>query len=159
MKTKLINYFRKPFNLCALIGVTAGFILSYLLCISAGIFTPPTEADFSELHKKEEIIIEDFDNVYNLENITVFIDEEQIIVNIVSEEESDYLVKMIFSKDRKFISSEEISNKIGYETYPTDHSVDKMLPWALVVSIGIIFGLFLNVTFYEIYRKIKKHRK
>ena len=156
MKTKLINFFREPGRIILLSGFIVGIILSYLFLDWAGVFLPPSESDFSELHKQEEIILEDFEKVYSFENATIYPQEEEIIVKLVSEESSNFILKMTFTKQKEFVSSEEISEKVGYSTYPINPIIDKLQPFIYFVTIGILLGFLVAVLVKAIYEKLKK---
>ena len=149
MKNKLINFFRKPFNVYCLIGCIIGTICSVVCFYKLEAFKAPTEEDFRTMHEKEEKILEDFENIYSLEKIEISINEEYIIVDIYSEETTNYLVRTTFSKEKDLISSQEISNKKGFTSYPEKDLFDLIVLWVFVLGIGmlmggIVIGVFLN---------------
>ena len=154
MKKMLINFFRKPSNVCSLIGVSTGIIITFIIYYSLGVFNPPSEEDFSGLHKQEELIIQDFDNIYALENASISMNGNEIVVKLVSEKDSSYSIKMMFSKDKQFISSQEISDKPGYKTYPVDKKIDKITPYVLVTAIGVFLGALFSLIIDVIYKII-----
>ena len=152
MKEKLINFFRDPVNVFLLIGITIGMILSVWLQCFSGAFTPPSEADFYELHKQEEIIMENFESVYSFENAIIYPNENETIIKLVSEEDSDYILKMTFTKRKEFVKSEEISEKEGFRTYPVSSFVDKTTPYFYTGIGGIALGALIGVLLLAIYK-------
>ena len=157
MKTKLINFFREPRrreSLFLVIGVIIGITLAFLGCKYLGLFTPPNESDFYELREQKEIILEDFENVYDFENVKIYPNEKEIIIELVSEKNSCYILKMTFNKQKKFVSSEEISEKAGYRTHTIYPVMDKIEHWILPVFLGMLIGGLvgglLNVIYFLI---------
>lgn len=152
MKNKLINFFRKPLNVYCLIGGIVGAICSVVCFHRLGAFKAPTEEDFRTMHEKEEKILEDFENIYGLEKIEISINEEHIIVDIYAEETTNYLVRTTFSKEKDLISSQEISYKKGFTSYPEKNLFDLIFLWVFVLGIGILMGgILIGVLLNEIY--------
>lgn len=151
MKTKLINLFRDPFNIFLAIGITLGVILSIWLYNSTGSFTPPNETDFAELHKQKEIILEDFEKVYDLSNAKIYPNEEETIVKLISEKNSDFILELTFTKQKEFVEYKEISQKMGYRTYPIIPLVDKTSPyiWTGISGflIGVVIAFFMQIVY------------
>lgn len=143
MKKKLINYFRLHlWNTCY---VTSFVLLCFVLffwCYQNGIFTPPTEKDYESLHEQAEQIINDFDIVYKFDNYKNYpSDDGKIIVKLTSKENAYLSLNIIFTQDKQFISSDEISDKPGFET---DLS---LLPRILSILGFIVFLAILAMIF------------
>ena len=93
-------------------------IVSVFWSYSNGYFTPPTEKDYESLHEQKDQIIKDFDIVYKFDNYNNYpSDDGKIIVELTSNENTDLSLTIIFTQEKQFISCEEISDQLGFETY------------------------------------------
>ena len=61
---------------------------------------------------------------------------------------------MTFSKDMDLISSEEISEKTGYKTYPVFEWLDKIAPFGVTLFVGVYGGMIIGYILYKIYKRI-----
>ncbi len=154
MKKKLSNYFRlHPWDTSYVLSFVLMFIVFVFFYYSTGGFTPPTEKDYESLHKQEEKIIKDFDTVYKFDNYKNYpSDNGKIIVELTSNENTNLSLNIVFTQNKQFISSKEISEQPGFET---DYSLlRRILSFSgLIVCLAflaIIFAVPAGVILYII---------
>lgn len=82
-----------------------------------GNFDPPTDEDYKRLHEQEEIVKEDFENLYSIKGASVETEDDEIKVILISDTSRNYELHMIFNKNKDFIKSIEVCSKIGFNGY------------------------------------------
>lgn len=143
MRKKLSNYFRlHPWDTCYVTIFVLICIAFVFLYYQTGGFTPPTEKDYKPLHEQEELIIKDFDIVYEFDNYKNYpSDDGKIIVELTSNENTNLSLNIVFTQNKQFISSKEISEQPGFET-------DYSLLRRILSFSGLIVGFaFLAMIF------------
>ena len=159
MKKKLSNYFRKPFNVCSLIGVAIGIILSYFFADYIGLLTPPSAEDYADLYVQKDQIIDNIDTIFDFNNASILSTDDKIIIELVSTTNSDYSLRLTFSKDKQLIACEERSDKPGFETYTEYRILDSIGLHSAIIFLGILVGLSFACILHLIYKKLHSKKK
>lgn len=159
MKKKLSNYFRKPFNVCSSIGVAIGIILSYFFADYIGLLTPPSAEDYADLYVQKDQITDNIDTIFDFNNASIRSTDDKIIIELVSTMNSDYSLRLTFSKDKQLIDCEEISDKPGFETYTEYGILNSIGLHSAIIFLGIIFGIFWACLLHQIYKKLHSKKK
>jgi len=128
------------------LSIIIGIVLVICFLNITEALIPPKEEDYKELHYLEENVSSNFDNVYSMDNARVFINEENIIVEITAKHSTDYKISMEFDKERNFIESNEICTKQGYQTYSStfENILNKI--W-FVLSWLVLTMFFICITY------------
>lgn len=159
MKKRLSNFFRS-------LGYDTGLVIFGVLfsILWIGVFNKigvkvfnafeaPTAEDYKWLHEQEEVLQEDFEKVYEMEGAQIEVQNSEIIVTLVSEQNSDYELRITFNQNKQKVKAEEICNKEGYRNttliYP---KMEKYIPKAECALLGIMLGVASAVAMTFIYR-------
>ena len=92
------------FKLMNLVFIPLGIILSIVLCVIF-LYNPPSEKDYTELAQKQSIFISDFKKVYDLDNVEIYVHEDEISVKL---SKSNCALISHFDKDKTYMYSEKI---------------------------------------------------
>lgn len=141
---RLKNLLKEDYGFYAIIFIIA-FALAFFLASNLDM-KPATENDYSKLQIQEDIIKKDFNSVYTLNNATIQINSENIVITLESKECN---VISTFDKDLN---------------YQTTAKTDHYYPWYLgILMIGIcsvvfalFFGYIINFIIMAIVKVIKK---
>jgi len=179
MKKRLSNFFRA---LGYDVGMIIFWILSSIFWIwlfsKVGVvlhkFDGPTVEDYKWLHEQEEVLQKDFDKVYEMKGAKIEVQNPEIIVTLVSNESSDYELRITFDQNKQKVKAEEICNKEGYRNTPLIYpKMEKYVPKAECALLGIMVGgvtagiityiyrffYQMIVKCYHIIREIKQKKK
>lgn len=133
-KTNIFCYF------CLIVAII-GFLLSFLSCYS----NEPTQKDYLNLIDKQNVIINDFDKVYDLENTTIYNSKENIIVSIAG---NNCEMKAYFNKDKEYVYSENVNTNvslIGYIfVFVALFFISGMFAYILLLIICIIISKIIK---------------
>lgn len=136
-KSNLTYYF-------AIIATVIGIILS----IPVGISQQVKEEDYQALIKPQQEILQNFDNVYNLENVSITTSEDKITVTIDGNNCSQ---KVYFDKNKTYLCSERVNESVPIPIYTVLFAL-------LSFFIGVLtYWVFMIICFcfYHIMLKIE----
>lgn len=135
-KTNIVCYF-------CLIAAIIGFLLSFPLWYS----NEPTQKDYLNLIDKQTVIINDFDEVYDLENTTIYTSKENIIVSMAV---NNCEMKAYFNKDKEYVYSEKANTNVSLIGY--------IFAYIAVSFILGFFAYFIFLIMCSIISKIIKRK-
>lgn len=110
------------FKLMNLVFIPLGIILSLVLCVIF-LYNPPSEKDYAELSQKQSIFISDFKKVYDLDNVEIYVHEDEISVKL---SKSNCALISHFDKDKTYMYSEKI---------------DLNAPLPVIIFLGTVVGI------------------
>lgn len=172
MKKRLSNFFLflskdSSLKIWMVILVAIWIFIFFQYAKSLGAFIPPTEKDYQWLHEQEEKVKEDMEYAYLIERASIEVQDNEIYVTLISKTDTNYELHMTFDKNRKFVKSEEICNKLGFRTYSIHPKMEKYEPIIGCIIFGFMVGglgaVVLQMLYSAIYntamKLIEKNRK
>lgn len=100
------------------------------------IYNPPKDEDYEKLNKTSAVFLNDFDNVYSLENATININENNMSVKISSD---NCALTSYFNKDKTYLYSERS---------------DLSMPLSMLVIISAMLSIFFGYLLYIVFMAI-----
>lgn len=157
MKRRLSNFFRE---LGYEVGLWIFWVLSsifwiwlfYTRGVALNDFKAPTAEDYRWLHQQEAVLQEDFEKVYEIEGAKIEVENPNIIVRLVSKENSDYELKITFNQNKQKVKAEEICHKEGYRDVVIFPKMEKYVPKAEYALLGIMVGAVTATLITFVYR-------
>lgn len=155
MKRRLNNFFQ-------LLSKGIGILILAIVFIPVGIFFSlgsarcleiPTHADYAKLYEQEEMLKEDFKNIYLIEGAFLeIIQNSNIKVTLISETNSDCKLQIIFDENKEWISTEEIcvNLNISKNSITGDYEITTQSMILIIIS-GVSTGVVLSIGIQTLY--------
>ena len=114
-------------------------MLSFIITLTSAsifIYNPPKNEDYENLAKTTAVFLNDFDNVYDLENATIDISENNISVKVSSD---NCALTSFFNKDKTYLYSKRS---------------DLSIPYSMLVIISALLSVPIGYLLYFIFMAI-----
>ena len=126
------------------IGIIIGVIISFYIVD----YTPATEEDYKPLLEIQELIIHDFNNLYNYPDADITITDKNIKIFI---ENNECSLNIIFDKAQNYMYTENSDKSANILLF-----IVAILVICITTSVALLFGIlilafFLMLIFEEIY--------
>lgn len=137
-------------------------VLIFQMKVKSNAFEPLTEADYKWLHEQEEMLENDFEEVYSIEGAQLKVQDSKIVVTLTSRESKYYELEMTFNQNKEKLKVEEICHKNGYQKNTASMSpiIDKYWPKIECILGGILLGavsaIMIGYLYRFLYRIIKR---
>lgn len=138
-------------NLILTIGVIIGIIISFYIID----YTPATEQDYKQLLEIQDLIIQDFNNVYNYPDADITITDNNIKVFIENDECS---LNIMFNKAQKYMyteNSDKSVNTLAFLFLLLFISIPTAILFLIVILIFTFFIQLISEGIYNLRNKNK----